>query len=273
MVKFIIHTLKRYAWFRRINAKLTYSLLAKYIPATDWHFMNYGYVPSDEECAKVSAVAPGPQRFPMQMYHYLASMTVIKDMDVLEVGSGRGGGAKHIATKFSPKSYIGMDIAQSAVELADRIHVAPNLKFIQGSAESIPLPDNSIDVVINVESSHAYGSVCNFLKEVTRVLRPGGYFLIVDFRNQENFENMETLKAQLHETGMQFIKEENITQNVICSIEAEDESKKERIKQLIPARWQTLFGEFAGVVDSKFYQTLKAGSRRYYRFELRKNPL
>lgn len=270
MVKFIIHSLKRYAWFRRVNAKLTYSLLAKYIPATDWHFMNYGYVPNDEECAKTSAVSPGPQRFPMQMYHYLASMAVIKDMDVLEVGSGRGGGARHIATKFSPKSYIGMDIAESAVDLANKIHVAPNLKFIQGSAEAIPLPDSSIDVVINVESSHAYGSVDNFLKEVKRVLRPGGCFLMVDFRNNENVENMETLKAQLRNTGMQVVSEENITPNVIGSIEAEDESKKQRIKQLIPARWQSLFAEFAGVVGSKFYQTLKAGSRPYYRFQLRK---
>jgi len=271
MVKFVIHTLKRYAWFRRANAKLTYSLLAKYIPAADWHFMNYGYVPNDDERAKAAAVAPGPQQYPMQMYHYLASMTPIRDMDVLEVGSGRGGGAIHIATKFTPKSYLGMDIAQSAVDLANKVHLAPNLKFIQGSAESIPLSDNSVDVIINVESSHAYGSVDNFLKEVTRVLRPGGHFLMVDFRNQENVENMETLKSQLRNTGMHFIAEENITHNVISSIEAEDESKRARIKQLIPARWQDLFAEFAGVVGSKFYQTLKAGTRPYYRFKLRKS--
>ena len=125
MVKFIIHTLKRYAWFRRINAKLTYSLLAKYIPATDWHFMNYGYVPNEEERSKIAAVPPGPQQYPMQMYHYLASMTDIKGMDVLEIGSGRGGGARHIATMFSPRSYVGMDIAQSAVDLANQIHVVP----------------------------------------------------------------------------------------------------------------------------------------------------
>ena len=128
-----------------------------------------------------------------------------------------------------------------------------------------------MDVVVNVESSHAYGSVDNFLSEVTRVLRPGGYFLMVDFRNQENVENMETLKSQLRKTGMQFIAEENITSNVIASIEAEDESKNARIKQLIPEKWQSLFAEFAGVVGSKFYQTLKAGTRPYYRFKLKKN--
>jgi hypothetical protein len=55
---------------------------------------------------------------------------------------------------------------------------------------------------------------------------------------------------------------------VVQSIEAEDESKKERIKNLIPARWQKLFNEFAGVVGSRFYETLKDGSRPYYRFVL-----
>jgi len=41
--------LKRFAWFKRFNAKMTYELLAKKVPATDWHFMNYGYVPNESE--------------------------------------------------------------------------------------------------------------------------------------------------------------------------------------------------------------------------------
>jgi hypothetical protein len=43
MIKFIIQIFKRFAWFKRFNAKVTYELLAKNIPAEDWHFMNYGY--------------------------------------------------------------------------------------------------------------------------------------------------------------------------------------------------------------------------------------
>ncbi|MBA4056504.1 MAG: class I SAM-dependent methyltransferase, partial [Marivirga sp.] len=186
-------------------------------------------------------------------------------------GSGRGGGARHIASTLKPASYTGMDIAQSAVDLANKIHKVDNLKFIQGSAEAIPLPDSSIDVVINVESCHAYGSVEKFLSEVKRVLKPGGHLLLVDFRNEKNVENMNTLKSQLRGTGMELLGEENITTNVIRSIEAEDESKKERIRTLIPQKWQKLFSEFAGVVGSRFYETLKDGTRLYYRFELRKN--
>lgn len=271
MVKLIIRALKRYAWFRRFNAKVTYGILAKHIPAEDWQFMNYGYVPNPGESSFEGYSACCAQKYPLQMYHYLANKTNITGKDVLEIGSGRGGGARHIAETFKPASYIGIDIAQSAVDLANRIHPLNNLKFKQGSAESIPMGDNSVDVVINVESCHAYGSVDKFLKEVRRVLRPGGHFLIVDFRNEENVENMNTLKQQLQNSGLELIREENITPNVIRSIEEEDPSKRARIKALVPARWQSLFCEFAGVVDSKFYSTLKKGSRSYYRFELRKN--
>jgi len=272
MIKFVIHALKRFAWFKRLNAKVTYELLAKKIPDSGWNFMNYGYIPNGNESPLVLPDDPTLQRHSLQMYHYLATKTTIEGKKVLEVGSGRGGGARYIAGNLHPASYTGMDLAQSAVDLSTRIHPLPNLKFIQGSAEAIPLEDNSIDVVINVESCHAYGSVEKFLSEVKRVLKPGGSLLLVDFRNEKNVENMSTLKQQLRDTGMEVLNEENITENVIKSIEAEDESKKERIRTLIPHKWQKLFSEFAGVVGSQFYLTLKNGTRLYYRFQLRKGP-
>lgn len=173
MIKLIIRAFKRFAWFKRLNAKVTYELLAKRIPAEDWQFMNYGYAPDTDEPPVSLPDDPKIQKFPMQMYHYLAAKADLKGKRVLEVGSGRGGGARYVAGAFQPASYTGMDIAQSAVDLANKIHRLPNLKFIQGSAEAIPLPDDSIDVILNVESCHAYGSVDKFLSEVRRVLKPG----------------------------------------------------------------------------------------------------
>lgn len=259
--------LKRFAWFKRFNAKVTYELLAKKVPATDWHFMNYGYVPNESERSIPLPENSSIQKYPLQMYHYLAAKTPLEGKQVLEVGSGRGGGARHIAGYFKPAFYTGMDLAQSAVELASRIHVLPNLKFIQGNAESIPVATESMDVVVNVESCHAYGSVEKFLSEVKRVLRPGGHFLMVDFRSDNT---INILKEQLRHSGLELLEEEDISKNVINSIELEDESKTERIRTLIPAKWQKLFSEFAGVVGSRFYLTLKEGSRSYYRFVLRK---
>jgi SAM-dependent methyltransferase len=259
--------LKHYAWFKRFNAKVTYELLAKKVPATDWHFMNYGYVPNESEQAVPLPKEISTQKYPLQMYHYLAAKVSLEGKQVLEVGSGRGGGAKHIAGFYKPAFYTAMDLAQSAVDLASKIHVLPNLKFIQGNAESIPMDSNSMDVVVNVESCHAYGSVEKFLSEVRRVLKPGGYLLLVDFRSDHS---INVFKDQLKNSGLTLVEEEDISKNVIISIELEDESKTERIRTLIPPKWQKLFSEFAGVVGSRFYLTLKDGSRSYYRFVLRK---
>jgi len=269
MLRKIMSVLKRYAWFKRFNAKVTYELLAKKIPATDWHFMNYGYVPNESEKSIPLPDNISLQKYPLQMYHYLAAKTPFEGKQVLEVGSGRGGGAKHIASFFNPAYYTGMDLAQSAVDLANKIHILPNLKFIQGNAEEIPVASNSVDVVVNVESCHAYGSVDKFLSEVKRVLKPGGFLLLVDFRSDNTIDGF---KDQLKNSGLDLIEEEDISNNVITSIELEDESKTERIKTLIPAKWQKLFSEFAGVVGSRFYLTLKDGSRSYCRFVLQKQP-
>jgi len=270
MINSIIHTFKRFAWFKRLNAKVTYELLAKHIPAKDWQLMNYGYIPNEKEGVLDFPAGSKLQRYPIQMYHFLALKAPLQGKAVLEVGSGRGGGANHLASWFKPASYTGLDLAQSAVDLANETHHQPNLKFIQGSAESIPFNNDSVDVILNVESCHSYGSVDKFLGEVKRVLKPGGYLLLVDFRNEKNVENMQTLRDQLRSTGMQMIEEEDITQNVIRSIEAEDESKRARIKELVPDKWQKLFCEFAGVAGSKFHKTLKDGTRHYYRFVVRK---
>jgi ubiquinone/menaquinone biosynthesis C-methylase UbiE len=268
MLRRIMFLLKRFAWFKRLNAKITYELLAKHVPAEDWQFMNYGYVPnSNEPRLNLPDDSTIKQRFPLQMYHYLALKQDLKGKQVLEVGSGRGGGAKHLAEFFQPAHYTGMDLAQNAVDLANRLHVLPNLKFIQGSAEAIPIADNSIDIVMNVESCHAYGLPEKFLQEVKRVLKPGGYLLMVDFRSDNN---MPVFLDQIRRSGLQVVEEEDISDNVIRSIEAEDETKTARIRQLIPQKWQKLFAEFAGVVGSRFYLTLKDGSRRYFRFVLKK---
>lgn len=267
MINASIRLLKDYPWFKRLNAKITYEILSKYIHSSEWHFMNYGYQPTsgEEQCGICTTT---PQRYPMQMYHYLATKTPVEGKRLLEVGSGRGGGARYITESLKPQSYTGMDIAGNAVRLANKLHVMPNLRFIQGSAEDIPLPDNSIDVVLNVESCHGYGSVPKFLSEVKRVLVPGGHLLLVDFRNSE--ENMKIFIEQLNASGLEIVEEENISKNVIEAIEAEDQSKNEMIHKLVPQRWHKLFCQFAGTVGSPFHTTLCEGTRQYYRFVLRK---
>ena len=267
MINISIRLLKGYPWLKRLNAKITYEILSRYIRSSEWHFMNYGYEPRAAEGLSGISEAT-PQRYSMQMYHYLANKVPIEGKVLLEVGSGRGGGARYITQSLKPSSYTGMDIAGNAVRLASKMHVVPNLRFIQGSAEAIPLPDSSVDIVLNVESCHGYGSVPKFFSEAKRVLKPGGHLLLVDFRNSQ--DNMKILIEQLKDSGLECVEQENISQNVIHAIDAEDESKNAMIQKLVPQRWQKLFCQFAGTVGSPFHESLVAGNRQYYRFVLRK---
>lgn len=268
MINTLIRVFKRYEWFKRFNAKITYELLAKYIPAEDWRFMNYGYAPTATEPLLQLPANFTNQLLPLQMYHYLAIQRELANKTVLEVGSGRGGGANYIATHLRPARYVALDLAQNAIDLSRKMYNAPNLEFVQGSAETLPFQAESFDIVMNVESSHAYGNVPNFLSEVSRVLRPGGYLLVVDFRNQ--VAGMDLFREQIVACGLKIVSEENISARVVQAIEAEDPAKRERIRKLVPARWQALFAQFAGVVGSPFYNTLKEGTRVYHRFVIEK---
>ena len=257
-----------YPAFRRFIWKPIYETLAKRIKVPDWHFMNYGYMPSGTKKPLELKSKDEINRYPLQLYHYLVSIVDVTGAEMLEVGSGRGGGSKYVYEYLKPKKVTGIDIAHNAVDLANKNLASDGLQFLQGNAENIPFDDESFDAVFNVESCHAYGSVPAFLKEVKRVLRPGGYFLCTDMRSPNG---MQTLKGNLLATGMHLSVQDDITENVIRAIELEEPVKQKRISENIPKWFTKIFREFAGVKGSKIHEDLKNGSLVYHRFVMQKN--
>jgi ubiquinone/menaquinone biosynthesis C-methylase UbiE len=90
-----------------------------------------------------------------------------------------------LATRLAPRPYQGIDLCAKAVSFCQLQHARQGLKFSQGNAEALKCPDQSFDVVINLESSHGYPQMPKFLKEARRVLRPQGYLLLADFRGRD----------------------------------------------------------------------------------------
>jgi ubiquinone/menaquinone biosynthesis C-methylase UbiE len=137
-----------------------YQFLAGRYPMQDWTFMNYGYASLEQQADRLHLSAEDePDRYFIQLYHHVASGVDVENVDVLEVGSGRGGGASYVARYLKPKTMLGVDFSEQAVDFSNRQHRAPGLSFARGDAESLPLDDANVDVVINVESSHCYGSM------------------------------------------------------------------------------------------------------------------
>ena len=132
------------------------------------------------------------------------------------------------------------------------------------------MSDDDFDAVINVESSHCYGSVSAFFAEVTRVLRPGGCFLFADLREAPEMAALEKQLAAL--PGMEVVETEDLTPNVAAALTADHGRKQQMIGELIPESQRAMFREFAGLEGSKIHRNLTSRHLLYYRWALRRIP-
>ena len=233
--------------------------------------MNYGYAPLDGQTGVVCLdESDADNRYCIQLYHHVACAVGLKNMNVLEVGSGRGGGADYINRYLKPEKMVGVDFSEDAVKFSNRNHADSGLSFEVGNAESLPFEDNSFDVIINVESSHCYGSMDAFLGQVERVLREGGYFLFADFRSKGE---IDVLREALDKSGLTLIKETDITLNILHALELDNERRTTLIKKTVHKPLVQPFLEFAGAKGSKSYEKFRTGETVYLSFVLQKDEL
>ena len=103
---------------------------------------------------------------------------------VLDLGSGAGADVLISARRVGPAGKaIGIDMTDEMLELARRNAAEAgieNVEFRKGYLEDLPLPDQSVDVVISNCVINLSGDKPKVLAEAARVLRPGGRFAVSD---------------------------------------------------------------------------------------------
>ena len=116
-------------------------------------------------------------------------MLPIKRSDnILDLGAGTGYIAIPAAKMVDGLVYA-LDIDPRMLEVIDtkaQREKITNIKSVKGNIDNIPLPDDSIDIVIASWVLHEVKPLSKPLQQIKRVLKEGGYFLCFEFENKES---------------------------------------------------------------------------------------
>jgi ubiquinone/menaquinone biosynthesis C-methylase UbiE len=94
---------------------------------------------------------------------------------VLDLGCGIGWATRMIAARLTQGSAAGVDISDEMISRAQADPTNPhNISFVNAPATALPFEDSFFDKVFSVESLYYYPDIPAALKEVSRVMKPGG---------------------------------------------------------------------------------------------------
>jgi len=236
----------RLSGLRRALARHGYDVLSLSWRDPSWLFMNFGHLEPGE------AVTERDQTF-IGLYRATIGALPLASRQVLEIGSGRGGGAAWLARQPGVAGVVGVDLSPRTVARARRLHPdVPGLHFARGDAEALPFPDAAFDGVVNVESSHCYGSMPRFLSEARRVLRPGGWFAWADMRARRD---VPALDAEFGASGLVIEAEADLTEGVLRALDATEARKGRAMPRFGPIA--RLVREFGGMDGSMLREGLQ----------------
>ncbi len=110
----------------------------------------------------------------------IALMAIPSDARVLDVGCGSGWATRLLAEKAPGGRVTGIDIADEMIRLArESSRSLSNIEFQVASAEKLPFGDAEFTHAFSMESLYYYADIPGALREIKRVLEPGGLFVTV----------------------------------------------------------------------------------------------
>jgi ubiquinone/menaquinone biosynthesis C-methylase UbiE len=129
------------------------------------------------------------------LHRYALALPYASGKTVLDIACGAGYGSALLAKTAA--AVTGVDIDTATVQAAAERYQAPNLQFRQGSITSIPLPEDSFDVVVSFETLEHLAEHDQMLCEIRRVLRPGG-LLVISSPDKEYYTDVPQYHNPFH---------------------------------------------------------------------------
>ena len=113
----------------------------------------------------------------------LSLIDVPEGADVLDIGCGGGATLRRLAARAPHGRIAGMDYSEVAVACSTELNRGAveggRMQVLHGSVEAMPFADAAFDVITTVESFYFWPQPQENLREVHRVLKPGGTFLLI----------------------------------------------------------------------------------------------
>ena len=129
-----------------------------------------------------------------------------KNISALDIGFGTGFPLTEIAMRLGESSTVyGIDPWSEAIAVVHRkieYYRITNIKIIEGIAESIPLDNNSIDLIVSNNGINNVGDINKVMSECNRIIRPDGQFIITMNLDTTMFEFYDELKDVLSEMNL-----------------------------------------------------------------------
>jgi len=102
---------------------------------------------------------------------------------VLDVGCGTGALLERAAQTWPEARFVGIDASEQMVAEAERKHAGDSrYHFEVAEAAALPLQPNSVDIAFSTISFHHWDDQAGGVRQVARVLRPNGLFVLADIR-------------------------------------------------------------------------------------------
>lgn len=159
------------------------------------------------------------------LYHLTLNNLNIKDGDnILEIGFGNGRHFSELKARARNLKITGIDLSPEMVKEAVRknkeLSASGSMNVSVGSSDRMQFDNNSFDIIFCVNVIYFWENPSAHLKEIHRVLKPGGFFC-VGFRPKENLSKFpfskfgfvlyteQEWKSLIEENGFQFIRSQN----------------------------------------------------------------
>jgi ubiquinone/menaquinone biosynthesis C-methylase UbiE len=108
--------------------------------------------------------------------------------DLVDIGGGTGAAARLAARRGA--TAIAVDPARAMLRVGRWLTRRRGVRFVEGAAETLPVPDASASVAWSLACVHHWSDLDAGIAEVRRVLRPGGRFLAMERRTQPGADGL-----------------------------------------------------------------------------------